>query len=318
MKDYLADKIRNIVLLGHSGSGKTSLVDSILYYNGVTDRMGSSSNGTSALDFEPEEIEKEQSVYTAVVPVEWNDCKINMLDTPGYLDFVGEQEAALKVADSALIVVSATEGVEAGTINAYREIERRNMPTIFFINKLDDEKADFDTVYNSLRTQFGKSIILFEVPIIEDRKVIGSVNILRNKAWYYNDKKTAQDVPDNMKPIVDEYYNHLAEAVAMTDDSLMEKFFEGERFTEEEIAKGLCIAVRNGEIRPVYCGSAQNQTGIKRLLDLITEYFPNYEEKGTVEAFDEDDNIIELKTNENVDLSAFVYKTSIEPFLGKF
>ncbi|NLC55102.1 MAG: elongation factor G [Erysipelothrix sp.] len=317
MKDYLADQIRNIVLLGHSGSGKTSLVDSILYYNGVTDRMGNSNQGTSSLDFEPEEIEKGQSIYTAVIPVEWNDCKVNMLDTPGYLDFVGEQESALKVADNALIVVSAIEGVEAGTISAYREVNRLNLPTIFFINKLDDEKADFDQVYNSLREQFGKSVILFEIPIIEDRKVIGSVNILRNKAWYYNDRKTAKDVPENMKDIVDEYYNHLAEAVAMTDDSLMEKFFEGERFTEEEIAVGLKTAVREGEIRPVYCGSALNQTGIKRLLDLITEYFPNYEEKGTVEAFDQDNSVIELETNEQEHLSAFVFKTIIDPFVGK-
>ncbi|HKL60892.1 MAG TPA: GTP-binding protein, partial [Acholeplasma sp.] len=254
MKDYLADKIRNLVLLGHSGSGKTSLVDSILYNNGVVDRLGSSLSGTSALDFEPEEIAKGQSIYTAIIPVEWNDCKINMLDTPGYLDFVGEQEAALKVADNALIVVSAVEGVEAGTINAFRQVERSNMPSIFFVNKLDDEKADFDKVYNDLREKFGKSVILFEIPIIEDREVVGSVNILRNKAWYYNDRKTPKDVPADMVDIVETYYNHLAESVAMTDDTLMEKFFEGERFSEEEIAKGLKLAVRQGEIRPVYCG----------------------------------------------------------------
>ena len=317
MKDYLADKIRNIVLLGHSSSGKTSLVDSILYHNGVVDRMGNTASGTSALDFEPEEIAKGQSIYLSVIPVEWNDCKINMLDTPGYIDFVGEQEAGLKVADNALIVVSAIEGVEAGTINAFRQVERRNLPTIFFINKLDDEKADFDKVYSDLREEFGKSVILFEIPIIEDREVIGSVNILRNKAWYYNDRKTAQDVPENMKDIVDEYYNHLAEAVAMTDDSLMEKFFEGERFTEEEIALGLKTAVREGEIRPVYCGSALNQTGIKRLLDLITEYFPNYEETGVIEAFNDKDEVIELETNEDEHLSAFVFKTIIDPFVGK-
>lgn len=317
MKDYLANQIRNITLLGHNGSGKTSLVDSILYYNNVVDRMGSTENGTSSLDFEADEIEKGQSLYTTVIPVEWNDCKINMLDTPGYLDFVGEQEAAIKVADNALIVVSATDGVEAGTVNAFREVKKLNMPTIFFINKLDDEKADFDTVYNDLRNRFGKSVILFEIPIIENRKVVGSVNILRNKAWYYNDKKTAKDVPENMKEIVEEYYNHLAEAVALTDDALMEKFFEGERFSEEEIAKGLKTSVRNGEIRPVYCGSAINQTGIKRLLDLISEYFPNYSEKEKIEALNEKDEIIELKTNEDEHLSAFVFKTLIDPFVGK-
>ncbi len=317
MRDYLSNEIRNIVLLGHAESGKTSLVDSILYYQGLSDRMATTKSGTSALDFDPEEIERDQSLYTSIVPIEWNECKVNMIDTPGYLDYIGEQEAAIEVADNALIVVSATEGLEAGVRSAYREVTKRNLPTIFFINKLDSDKADFEKVYAELRDEFEKAVILFEVPIIEDRKVIGSVNILRNKAWYYDDKETSKDVPEHMKDLVEGYYNDLAEAVAMTDDDLMEKFFEGERFSEEEIAQGLKIAVRAGQIKPVYCGSATNQTGIQRLMDLITEFFPTYEEKGVVEVVDRDNNTIELKTNEDEKLSAFVFKTIVDPFVGK-
>ena len=317
MRDYLSNEIRNIVLLGHSDSGKTSLIDSVLYYKKITDRMGTTSTGTSASDYETDEVERGQSIYTSIVPIEWNDCKVNMLDTPGYLDYIGEQEAAIAVADNALIVVSATEGLEAGTTGAFREVSKRQLPTIFFINKLDSDKADFEKAYTSLRDEFGKSVILFEIPIIDDRKVIGSVNVLRNKAWYYDNKEQSQDVPENMKDLVEGYYNDLAEAVAMSDDALMEKFFEGERFSEEEIAKGLKLGVREGQIRPVYCGSATEQTGIQRLMDLITEYFPTYEEKGFVEVENTKGEIVELKTNENEKLSAFVFKTIVDPFVGK-
>ncbi len=317
MRDYLSNEIRNIVLLGHSQSGKSSLVDSILYYKGISDRMGDAKSGTSATDFEVEEVNRGHSVYTSIIPIEWNDCKVNMLDTPGYLDYIGETEAALEVADNALIVVSANEGLETGVISAFRAVEKRNLPTIFFINKLDHEKADFEKTYEQLRAEFGKSVILFEVPIIDDRKVIGSVNILRNKAWYYDDKEVSKEVPEDMKDLVESYYNDLAEAVAMTDDSLMEKFFEGERFSEEEIAEGLKESVRNGDIRPVYCGSATDQTGVQRLMDLITEFFPTYEEKGVIEVLGKDDKVVELKTNEDEKLSAFVFKTIVDPFVGK-
>ena len=215
-----------------------------------------------------------------MAPVEWKNKKINFIDTPGYMDYEGEAAAGLSVGDNALIVVDAKEGVEAGTEKAWKEAAKRRQPTIFFINKLDDDNAAFQKTYEALRDKFGKSVILFEVPIIEGRTVVGSVNILRNKAWYYNDRENAKEVPEDMKDEVGEYYNQIAEAIAMTEDSLMEKFFSGEKFSEDEVAKGLRIGVRSGDIRPVYCGSAVNQTGIERLMDLITEYFPSYAEKG--------------------------------------
>lgn len=317
MRDYLANEVRNIVLLGHSGSGKTSVVESALYFTKVTDRMGNTKNGTSTLDYDVEEIKREQSVYLATSPIEWKKCKINFIDTPGYIDYEGEIQAGLSVGDNALIVVSAKDGVEAGTEKAWKEVNKRKLPTIFFINKIDEENASFETTYDSLRSNFGKTVIPFEVPIIENKQVVGSVNILRNKAWYYNDRETPKEIPDELKDIVSEYYNQIAEAIAMTCDELMDKFFSGETFSENELAKGLRIGVRNGDIRPVYCGSAINQTGIERLMDLITEYFPSYAEKGQIDALGFNNESVSLETNENESLSVFIFKTIVDPFVGK-
>lgn len=317
MKDYLANDIRNVVLLGHSGAGKSSLIEAALYFTKAIDRMGSASDGNSVVDYDPEEIKKGLSIYTAIAPCEWRNYKINFIDTPGYLDYEGEMRAGLSVGDNALIVVSAKDGVESGTEKAIKLVNKKKLPTIFFINKIDDEHASFEKTYESLRDSFGKSIIPFEVPIVENGKVIGSINILRNKAWYYADLSTPKEVPDDYKDVVEEYYNQIAEAIAMTDDELMDKFFSGEHFDENELAKGLRIGVRNGDIRPVYCGSATNVIGIERLLDLITEYFPNYAEKGTITATNEKGEEILLETNEHDNFSAQIFKTVVDPFVGK-
>ncbi|MDI9519161.1 MAG: elongation factor G [Bacillota bacterium] len=317
MRDYLANEVRNVVLLGHNGSGKTSVVDAALYFTKVTDRMGNTIAGTSTMDFDSEEIRRGQSCYLATAPVEWKDCKINFIDTPGYLDYEGELQAGLAVGDNALIVVSAKDGVESGTEKAWKEVTKRKLPTIFFVNKIDEEHASFDKTLGQLRESFGKTVIPFEVPIMSDKGVIGSVNILRNKAWYYDNRDVPQEVPEDLKDVVAEYYNQIAEAIAMTDDELMEKFFSEGEFTPNELAKGLRIGVRNGEIRPVYCGSAIKQTGIERLMDLITEYFPSYAEKGHVDALNPKGEIIKLDTNESEAMSAIIFKTIVDPFVGK-
>jgi elongation factor G len=317
MRDYLANEIRNVAVLGHSGAGKSTVIEACMYYTKALERFGKAADGTSALNYDSEEGRRSLSCYMHMAPVEWKNKKINFIDTPGYMDYEGEAAAGLSVGDNALIVVDAKEGVEAGTEKAWKEAAKRRQPTIFFINKLDDDNAAFQKTYEALRDKFGKSVILFEVPIIEGRTVVGSVNILRNKAWYYNDRENAKEVPEDMKDEVGEYYNQIAEAIAMTEDSLMEKFFSGEKFSEDEVAKGLRIGVRSGDIRPVYCGSAVNQTGIERLMDLITEYFPSYAEKGHVHAYNEKGDILDMETNEEEALSAFVFKTIIDPFVGK-
>lgn len=318
MKDYLASAVRNVIVLGHSGAGKSSVIEACLYFTKAIDRYGKNNDGTTVLNFDPEEGKRGTSCYCHLAPVEWKDKKINFIDTPGYMDYEGEEVTGLTVGDNALIVVSAKDGVEAGTERAWKNaVLRRKLPTIFFVNKLDDDNADFSKTVDELREKFGKSVILFELPIIKDRKVIGSVNILRKKAWYYDKRDVAQEVPDELKDKVEEYYQELAEAIAMTDDELMEKFFSGEEFDQHELAKGLRIGVRSGDIRPVYCGSAELQTGIERLLDLITEYFPSYAEKGHVHALNAKGETIDMETNENEALSAFVFKTIIDPFVGK-
>lgn len=317
MKDYLAQQVRNICMLGHSGSGKTSVVESMLVLTKAIDRIGKAVDGNSVLDYDAEEIKRGLSVFTSLAPVEWKDCKINFIDTPGYLDYVGEAESGLAVADNALIVVSAKDGVQTGTMRAWKKVVERKLPTIFFISKMDEENASFEKTYENLHATFGKSVIPFELPIMDGNNMIGSVNILKNKAWYYDNREQAQPVPDAYKDTVSQYMEQISEAVAMGDDELMEKFFEGEPFSEAEILKGVRIGVRNGEICPVFCGSAYKQTGIERLLDLISEYFPSYAEKGVIEAKTPKGEVIKLQTNENEAFSARVYKTIVDPFVGR-
>lgn len=313
MRDYFSNEVKNIVLLGHSGSGKSSIVEAILHFTKVTDRM----DRTSSMDFDAEEQKRGQSVYTALAPIEWKDQKINFIDTPGYFDYYGETKAGITVADNALIVVSAKDGIETGTEKAFEMTVESKIPAIFFINKIDDEHGDFHKVYDSLRSRFGDKILAFELPIIEKETVVGSVNILRKKAWFYNDRTTPKEVPENLVGTVDAYYEQIIEALAMTDDSLMESYFETGEFTQDDIIKGLSLAVRSGEVIPVYFGAATKMTGIERLLDLIVEYFPTYAERGTVEAFDQKNNPVTLKTSENETLSAFVFKTIVDPFVGR-
>ena len=318
MRDYLANEVRNVVVLGHSGAGKSSLIESCLRFTKAIDRYGKANDGTSFLNFDAEEGKRGLSCYIHLAPVEWKNKKINFIDTPGYMDYEGEEMTGLTVGDNALIVVDAKEGVESGTERAWKEAAaKRKLPTIFFVNKMDDPNANFDEILAELRSKFGNTIIPFEMPIIEGGKVVGSVNILRNKAWYYNNHDEAKEVPAELADKVEEYYAEIAEAIASTDDELMEKFFEGEKFEMHEVAKGLRIGVRAGDIRPVYCGSADQATGIERILDLVTEYFPSYAEKGFVRGKNAKGDSIDMETNENEAMSAFVFKTVVDPFVGK-
>lgn len=317
MRDYLANEVRNVVVLGHSGSGKTAVIEACMKFTGLIEKAGRNNDGTSALDYDAEEGKRGTSCYCHLAPVEWKNKKINFIDTPGYMDYAGEEATGLYVGDNALIVVNGKEGIESGTERAWKEVVRqRKLPTIFFVNKIDDEHANFDEVLASLREKFGNSVIPFEMPIEEDGKVVGSVNILRKKAWYHNNRNQAQEVPDDLRDKTEEYYAEIAEAIAMTDDELLEKFSNGEEFDEHELAKGLRIGVRSGDIRPVYSGSAIEETGIERLMDLITEYFPSYAEKGHVSA-ESPRGRIDMETNEDEALSAFVFKTIVDPFVGK-
>lgn len=321
MRDYKSNEVRNVSVVGHSGAGKTSVLEAMLFYTDATDRFGKTSDGTSLIDFDAEEIKRGISVYTSVIPIEWDECKINFIDTPGYLDFVGEKQAGISAGDNMLIVVNAKDPIEPGTKLAFKEAVTSKKPTIFFINHLDEENTSFDDAYTRLHEEFGKSVIPFEVPIVENGEYVGTVNILKNKAWYHNGPKASdsvpQPIPESMADEVAMYKDQIAEAVAMGDDELMEKFFSGEEFSDAELTRGVRIGVRNGEIIPVFSGSAVQSRGIGRLMDLIVTYFPSYSEKGVLTAETPDGEKVELLTTEDEVMTAQVFKTIMDPFVGR-
>ena len=321
MRDYKSNEVRNVAVVGHSGAGKTSVLEAMLYYTDATDRFGKTTDGSSLIDFDAEEIKRGISIYTSIVPIEWDECKINFIDTPGYLDFAGEKQAGMAAGDSVLIVVNAKDPIEPGTRLAFKDATAAGKPTIFFINHLDEDNTSFDEAYAALHETFGKSVIPFEVPIIENGQYVGTVNILKNKAWYHHGPKAsdsvAQPIPESMADEIAMYKDQIAEAVAMGDDELMEKFFSGEEFTEAELTKGVRIGVRSGEIIPVFSGSAVESRGIGRLMDLIVTYFPSYSEKGLITLETPEGEPVELLTSEDEVMTAQVFKTIMDPFVGR-
>lgn len=317
MRDYRSEDVRNVVVLGHNGSGKSSVIQSMLLEAKQISRVVSAESGQSVIDTDPLEIQKGQTLGAKLIPVEWLNRKINFLDTPGYLDFIAETLSSFSAADNVLIVVDAKDHIDEGTKSAFRWASEAGKPTLFFVNKMDDENVTFHKVYDELRESFGNSVIAFEIPIRENSKVIGSINLLSKKVWYYDKPDTPHDVPEEYEEQVAHHWNQICEAVAMTEDSLMETYFEEGDLSEDQILKGVSLGVRSGDIRPVYCGSANTGIGMRRLLDLITEYLPSYQEKNCVEAMDEHDNTVELKTLEDEVFSAQVFKTIVDPFVGK-
>jgi len=302
MKTYNADKIRNVALLGHSSCGKTTITEALLLNTKVTNRMGKVEDGNTVSDFDKEEKERQVSIGTSVIPIEYKDTKINFLDTPGYFDFVGEVYGALRVADSAVLVIDASSGIEVGTEKAWKYLEQRNMPRIIFINKLDKENIKFDELLDNLRDTFGKKVIPFTLPIGKGENIDGYMDILKGQS--YIDSKPVETFPDTAAK-AEELKAILMESVAETDEELLEKYFEGEEFTEEEIQTGLKKAVLEGELVPVIVGSAIKGLGIDMLMNTVVEYLPN--------ALDAKS----LKGSPSDSLSAFIFKTIVDPFVGK-
>ena len=293
MKEYLAKDIRNVVLLGHSGAGKTALVESALFQTKAIDRMGKTTDGTAAMDYDPEEAKRGVSIYTAIAPVEWKNVKINFIDTPGYLDYEGEKVTGAAAADLAVIVVSAKDGIESGTESAVKLCKKNSIPVVFFINKIDDDNANFEKTVDELRAKFGDSVVPFEVPVMEGKKMTGSNKVLND--------------PSNP------HFDQISEAIASADDELMEKFFEGEPFTPEETAKGLKLALNSGDVKPVFAGTATGCAGVTSLMDFIKENCPICIDYGTVT----DKNGTVLKTDDSEAFSALVFKTVVDAFVGK-
>ncbi len=319
MKDYSVDKIRNICLLGHGGAGKTTLAEAMLFDAKATDRFGSVVNGNTVMDYDPEEVKRQISTGTSLAPIEWNGYKINIIDTPGYFDFIGEMQEGLRVADGAIILASAKDGVQVGTEKAWEEVSKQKIARLFFISKIDEENSDFFKVFDQLQDKFGKNVIAFELPIIENGAFAGIVNVATMKAKRFSGKEFVDaEIPASMKASVEKYRDGISEAVAETDEELMDKYFSGEAFTDEEILKGLAAGIKSGDIAPVFCGSAVNHAGVKLLLDAIVQYVPAYVERGPVVAtLAGKEDTVELKPEPNESLSVLVFKTIVDPFVGK-
>lgn len=319
MKVYTTDRIRNIALLGHGGCGKTSLTEAMAYLAGLTSRMGKVADRNTISDFGKEEQKRQFSISTTMVPIEWEDTKINILDTPGYFDFVGEVEEAVAAADAAIIVVSGKAGIEVGTKKAWELCEKHKLPRMFFVTDMDVDNASFRQVVEDLTALYGKKIAPFHFPIRENEKFVGYVNVVSQTGNRWQGKDVVEcEIPDYSMPLLEGYRETLLEAVAETSEEMMERYFGGETFSEAEIRAALRLNVQDGSIVPISMGSNILCQGIYTLLDDIVKYMPSPESCQVAG--------VNLKTNEifeaNYDFSkaksGFIFKTIVDPFIGKY
>ena len=308
-------KIRNIALLGHGGCGKTSLAESMLYLTGGTDRLGKVADGNTVSDYDPEEIKRGFSLSASLLNMTWKDVKINVIDTPGYLDFVGETAQALRVADSAVIVVDGKAGIEVGTELAWEYAEAAGLPRAFFINKFDDNEARFARVLDSLHVTFGKHVCPLTIPMVKDGVVKGCIDLIDQTAHVFdaNGRHSVEIIPEESAEAVEKYRDMLMEAVASTDEDLMMKYFEGEEITHMEAINAVHEGIIHGDIVPVFCGAATKLWGVWTMLDKITESFPRHTAKKNEQMADGS----EMEINPDGEPAMFVFKTVADPFVGK-
>ena len=295
MNTYKSEDIRTISLLGHSSSGKSALGQSILLSAKAIDQISDAKTGNSIFDFEEDEIKKEQSIYTSIASCDYKGKKINIVDTPGYLDFEGEKICGFFAGDTCVIVVNGKEDIESGCENAVKLCKKYNKPIVFFVNKMDDENPGFDLIYSSLKQKFGSSCIPFTIP---------------NNGKYC-------EVLKRTDPLVTAYYNQIAEAIATADEALMDKFFEGQEFTLDEIKNGLTLAINSGDIKPIFFGSALKNEGVNELLDFLVDYIRPYIDNAAKVNAKVDGTTKEIDKSESAKFSGQVFKTVIDPFVGK-
>lgn len=319
MKNYASNRVRNVVLLGHSGSGKTTYSEAALYYSGATKRFGKVEDGNTVSDYEAEEIRRKVSINTSVIPVEWQDTKINFLDTPGYFDFAAEVKLAMNVADTGLIMVSAKSGVEVGTEKAWEYCEEMHLPRIIFINQMDDENADFEKTLADLRKNFGKAVAPLQIPFDDENgNFIGFINLIKRDARKkVNGKLEKCEMPEDKKDQVEVLRSMLIEVAAESSEELMEKFFNDEELTEEEIYDGLQVGIANHSIAPVMCGSATLGYGVKLLMNTIVRFtLPAIEAKANFHAFHDGKDVVYCSSDDER-FSAYVFKTIADPYIGR-
>ncbi len=322
MKEYASKQLRNVALIGHGGCGKTSLVTALAFVSGSSGRLGSVDEGNSLTDFTPDEIERKISINLSVAYAEWKGTKINLLDTPGYLDFIGEVKSALQVADGALIVVHANSGVEVGTDIVWDNAKRLGIPRLFFVNMMDKEHADFTKVYNQIQEKYSNKAVAMELPIGMGEDFRGVVNILEEKAMMFKEgttkgEYTEEPVPEEMVADVSKAKEVLVELAAETNDELIEKYLEGTELTREEVVGELVQLVRSGELFPVFCGSAEKTYGMISLLQGLVDLVPDPMQRDSIKGKTRSGGEVEVKADDSSPFSALIFKTTTEPHVGE-
>ena len=320
MDVFRTDRIRNVVLLGHGGAGKTSLVEAMAYLSGITSRMGKVTDGNTISDFDKEEIKRKFSISTSVIPIEWGKVKINVLDTPGYFDFVGEVEEAVGAADAAIIVVSGKDGVQVGTQKAWELCEKYNLPRMFFVTEMDIDDVSYRQVVEQLTELYGKKIAPLHMPIREDGKFVGYVNIVKQAGRRYIERGQKKEcpVPEYLNEYLEKYHETLMESVAEISEEFMDRYFAGEEFSVAEVSAALKMNISDGSIIPVCMGSAVNIQGVANLLDDICGYFPSPDQKTCAGMNTKTNEIYQANYDFTKAKSAYVFKTIVDPFLGKY
>ena len=317
MNVFPPEKIRNIALVGHAGSGKTTLAEALLYRAGRIDRIGTVEAGNTVMDYDPEEQERQMTVTMALAPFEWRGHKVNLIDTPGYADFAGDLHAALRVTDLAVFVVSAVEGVEVQTVYAWRIAEQLGVPRMVFVNKLDKERASFERTLRDLRERFGSGIAPIELPIGQEAAFHGVADLFRDKAYIYDSGKAeVTDMPDDMVDREHEVHDNLVEGIVVADDELLEKYLEGEIPSVDRLEETMAKGVAEAKVFPVVCGSATGPIAVDRLADFIVELGPSPKDRppAVVTAGDQE---VEIPKDPNADPLAFVFKTLADPYVGQ-
>ncbi|MDO4521581.1 MAG: elongation factor G [Eubacteriales bacterium] len=321
MKVYTTDRIRNVVILGHGGAGKTSLTEAMAYLSGITSRLGSVTEGNTVSDFDKEEIKRKFSISTSVLPIVWGDIKVNVLDTPGYFDFVGECEEAAAAADAAIIVINGKSGVEVGTQKAWDLCEKYKLPRMFFVTNMDMDHASFRAVVESLTELYGKKIAPIHFPMRENEKFVGYVNVVKNagRRWCGKGNETQEcEIPDYSVEYLEKYRESLLEAVAETSEEFMDRYFAGDEFSTAEIMAALTMNVSECSIIPVAMGSPISLKGVGCLLDDIVQYFPSPDKRRIAGINMKTSDIYEANYDFAKAKSAFIFKTIVDPFIGKY
>ena len=316
MKTYPIEKIRNVALVGHGGAGKTSLTEALLFNAGAINRTGRVEDGNTVSDFDPDEIAKGISISLALAPFEWKEHKVNLLDAPGYADFLGDAEAALRASDAAIIVVSAVEGVEVQARVVWDICESLNLPRVIFINKIDRERASFQRTLDELVEVFGTKIAPLHLPIGEEHEFSGIVDLLAERAYTYGDKRTEGEIPAELSGREAPLHEKLVESIVESDDSMMERYLDGVEIEVKEIATALEKAVASGTTVPVLVGSATKGIGVDLLADFMIDEMPSPAERPPAKGKRGEEEA-ELQPDPNGPLAALVYKTLSDPYVGK-